>query len=255
MKKLFSKLHFRSIFKTLAIMIALCFLYNIAYILTMFLNINAMLLQAIQVFLSLLSSVGFYWICCMIWKHKNFKFDSVLKVLIVQGVYILIVNGLLTPIFSRISATSGIALVFQLISAFCLILMIPIQLVIYYGICFEVDNLKEFVISIFKQHQKSILNWYCGLLILIIVLDTLAGGLFSILSGFDAHSLLTTSLYMGNPMMNWMLVLFIGTSFQATLAQMFTMLFINFLIGFGESVLELNFVSWIGEICHGDHKS
>ena len=73
MKKLMSKLHFRSIYKTIVFTLVLCFLYNIAYLLMSASAMNVYIRQSLEVVLSLLSSLGFYFICTKIWKTKNFS--------------------------------------------------------------------------------------------------------------------------------------------------------------------------------------
>lgn len=63
MKKIMSKLHFRSIYKTIVLTLILCFVYNIAYLMMSALGMNVYLRQSLEVVLSLLSSLGFYFIC------------------------------------------------------------------------------------------------------------------------------------------------------------------------------------------------
>ena len=142
-------------------------------------------------------------------------------------------------------------LVLQLISAFCLVMMVPFQLIFYYGLIHD-KNLKEFIPFALKKHQKSMLNWYCTLLICIVVFDTMSGGLFSAAQGFNAQSILVGSMYMGNPMISWMMYLFFGVSFKSSLAAMFTYLFVNFLMGFFYCILELNYVSYVGSLLDAD---
>ena len=222
MKKIMSKLHFRSIYKTIVLTLILCFVYNIAYLMMSASGMNVYLRQSLEVVLSLLSSLGFYFICTKIWKKQNFCASAILKVLVLQ-----------------------------LISAFCLVMMVPFQLIFYYGLIHD-KNLKEFIPFALKKHQKSMLNWYCTLLICIVVFDTMSGGLFSAAQGFNAQSILVGSMYMGNPMISWMMYLFLGVSFKSSLAAMFTYLFVNFLMGFFYCVLELNYVSYVGSLLDAD---
>ena len=251
MKKLMSKLHFRSIYKTIVLTLVLCFLYNIAYLLMSASAMNVYVRQSLEVVLSLLSSLGCYFICTKIWKKKNFSFQAIFKVLLLQAIYILIVSGILTNLVNICTKNMGLMLVLQLMSAFCLVVMVPFQLIFYYGLIHD-KNLKEFIPMAIKKHQKSMLNWYCTLLICIIVFDTMTGGLFSAAQGFNAQSILVGSMYMGNPMMSWMMYLFLGVSFSSTLASMFTYLFMNFLMGFFYCILELNYVSYVGSLLDAD---
>ncbi len=251
MKKLMSKFHFRSIYKTIVFTLILCFVYNIAYLMMSASSMNVYVRQSLEVGLSLLSSIGFYFICTKIWKKKNFSFQAIFKVLLLQAIYILIVSGILTNLVNVCSKNTGLMLVLQLVSAFFLVVMVPFQLIFYYSLIHD-KNLKEFIPTAIKKHQKSMLNWYCTLLICIVVLDTMTGGLFSAAQGFNAQSILVGSMYMGNPMISWMMYLFLGVSFQSSLAAMFTYLFMNFLVGFLYCVLELNYVSYVGSLLDAD---
>ncbi len=251
MKKLMSKFHFRSIYKTIVLTLILCFLYNIAYLFMSASDMNVYVRQSLEVGLSLLSSLGCYFICTRIWKKKNFSFQAIFKVLLLQAIYILIVSGILTNLVNICTKNMGLMLVLQLMSAFCLVVMVPFQLIFYYGLIHD-KNLKEFIPMAIKKHQKSMLNWYCTLLICIIVFDTMTGGLFSAAQGFNAQSILVGSMYMGNPMMSWMMYLFLGVSFSSTLVSMFTYLFMNFLMGFFYCILELNYVSYVGSLLDAD---
>ena len=251
MKKLMSKFHFRSIYKTIVFTLILCFVYNIAYLMMSASSMNVYVRQSLEVGLSLLSSIGFYFICTKIWKKKNFSFQAIFKVLLLQAIYILIVSGILTNLVNVCSKNTGLMLVLQLVSAFFLVVMVPFQLIFYYSLIHD-KNLKEFIPTAIKKHQKSMLNWYCTLLICIVVLDTMSGGLFSAAQGFNAQSILVGSMYMGNPMISWMMYLFLGVSFQSSLAAMFTYLFMNFLVGFLYCVLELNYVSYVGSLLDAD---
>ena len=251
MKKLMSKFQFRSIYKTIVLTLILCFLYNIAYVFMSASDMNVYVRQSLEVGLSLLSSLGCYFICTRIWKKKNFSFQTIFKVLLLQAIYILIVSGILTNLVNICTKNMGLMLVLQLMSAFCLVVMVPFQLIFYYGLIHD-KNLKEFIPMAIKKHQKSMLSWYCTLLICIIIFDTMTGGLFSAAQGFNAHSILVGSIYMGNPMMSWMMYLFLGVSFSSTLASMFTYLFMNFLMGFFYCILELNYVSYVGSLLDAD---
>ena len=251
MKKLMSKFHFRSIYKTIVFTLILCFVYNVAYLMMSASSMNVYVRQSLEVGLSLLSSIGFYFICTKIWKKKNFSFQAIFKVLLLQAIYILIVSGILTNLVNVCSKNTSLMLVLQLVSAFFLVVMVPFQLIFYYGLIHD-KNLKEFIPTAIKKHQKSMLNWYCTLLICIVVLDTMTGGLFSAAQGFNAQSILAGSMYMGNPMISWMMYLFLGVSFQSSLAAMFTYLFMNFLVGFLYCVLELNYVSYVGSLLDAD---
>lgn len=248
MKKIISKLHFRSLYKTLVLTLLLSFAYNIAYLILSAVSLNIYVKETLQVVLSLVSSLGLYYICLKIWHKTNSSWMNLFKVLFLQALYIFIVSGVLTNLVNVFSKQTGIMLVLQLISAFFLVTMVPFQLIFYYGLA-QNKNMKEYLLPTIKKHQKSLLNWYCTLLIGILIFDTMSSGLFSAAQGFNAQSILVGSLYMGNPMMSWMMYLFLGVSFQSSLANMFTYLFVNFMIGFLYCVFELNYVAYVGSLC------
>ena len=54
MKKIMSKLHFRSIYKTIVFTLVLCFLYNIAYLMMSASTMNVYIRQRLEVILSLI---------------------------------------------------------------------------------------------------------------------------------------------------------------------------------------------------------
>ena len=49
MKKIMSKLHFRSIYKTIVLTLILCFVYNIAYLMMSASGLNVYLRQSLEV--------------------------------------------------------------------------------------------------------------------------------------------------------------------------------------------------------------
>ncbi len=251
MQKIMSHLHFRSIYKTLIITLLLSFAYNVAYLMITTYSGNVYLKEIVQILLSLLSAIGFYWICTRIWKTRKMNSKDLLYVLFLQAIYIVIVTGILTNLVNIFSSNTVAMLILQLISALCLVCMIPFQLLYYYGISHDLE-LKSFLKTSIKKHQKNLLNWYCTLLIGIIICDTLGSGLFSAASGFNAQSILVGSIYMGNPMMSWMMYLYLGVSLSASLSSMFTYLFVNFLMGFIYCIFELNYVCYVERVIDAD---
>ena len=252
MQKIMSHLHFRSIYKTLILTLLLSFVYNVVYLFITAYTGNVYLKETAQVILSLLSSIGFYFITKKIWKvNKKIDKKELIVVLFLQATYILVVTGILSNLVNVFSSNTAVLLILQLVCAFCLVCMVPFQLLVYYGISHD-KELKPFLKGAIKKHQKSILNWYCTLLIGIVIFDTLGSGLFSAASGFSASSMLVGSMYMGNSMMSWMMYLFLGVSLSTSLSSMFSYLFVNFLLGFLYCLFELNFVSYVGSLLDAD---
>ncbi|WP_304581014.1 hypothetical protein, partial [Dubosiella newyorkensis] len=100
MQSFFSHFHIYSIWKALIWTIVLSFLYNLVYLFTYSSQLSSRSVYAIQVVLSLLSSIGMYWICTKVWTSQKEKLDfgTLLRVLILQGIYILLVSALLIPL-------------------------------------------------------------------------------------------------------------------------------------------------------------
>lgn len=71
MHKIMANLHFRSIYKTLVFTLLLSFVYNVAYLILTAYSGNIYLKESLQIVLSLVSSIGFYWICTKIWKTRK----------------------------------------------------------------------------------------------------------------------------------------------------------------------------------------
>lgn len=161
------------------------FLYNLVYLFTYSSQLSSRSVYAIQVVLSLLSSIGMYWICTKVWTSQKEKLDfgTLLRVLILQGIYILLVSALLIPLaLVAIEQNQMWLMVFmQLVSVFFLIFMIPFQLVYYYVVYGKrsFQEIKTYIFGVFKAHYKVILNMYCAMLLFMMAIDTLSGGTLS----------------------------------------------------------------------------
>lgn len=259
-KMLLAHFHFREIKKALAYTIGFSFLYNIFYIFAVLLNSDLRLSYLVQILLSLVSSIGFYFICTKVWtpKKEPLSLSILLRILGLQGIYILLVSAILYPLstLASIYGLTWLSLLLQLAACGLLIGLIPLQLVIYYALFLGKKSFKElwiYVRKVFKSHYKAILNVYCTLILLIMLLDTLMGGIFSLASGFNVPQLVYSMLYMGNPMMTWMWVLFVNTLSGVPMAQSFPILFVLFVLGCFYAYLEMNFVLFMQEECvdHG----
>lgn len=259
-KPFLAHFHFREIKKALAYTIGFSFLYNIFYMFAVLLNQDLRLSYLMQILLSLLSSIGFYFICTKVWtpKKEPLSFSTLLRVLLLQGVYILFVSAFLIPLstLASINNLTWLSILLQLVACGFLIGMIPLQLVIYYGLFLGKKSFKAllaYVKQVFKHHYKAILNVYCALVLLIMILDTLMGGSFSLASGFHVPEIVDSLLYRGNPMITWMWVLLVNTLSGVSMAQSFPILFVLFVCGCFYAYLEMNFILFMQEECvdHG----
>lgn len=100
-------------------------------------------------------------------EETKFLRSAILKVLVLQGIYILIVSGILTNLVNVCTNNTSLMLVLQLISAFCLVMMVPFQLIFYIGLIHD-KNLKEFISfaskktpEIYVELVLYITNLYC----------------------------------------------------------------------------------------------
>lgn len=134
-------------------------------------------------------------------KAKNFSASAILKVFVLQGIYILIVSGILSNLVNV--CTNNTSLMYSITAYECIRFScdgtIPVDFLLWFD---SWQKLKGIYPGCHKKHQKKMLNWYCTLLICIVILDTISGGLFSAAQGFNAQSILVGSMYMGNPMIS-----------------------------------------------------
>lgn len=129
MKEILSHFHIRSLLKALVWTILLSFAYNIAYIAMGNIS-DGRLYYGAQIVLSLLSSIGFYKICTLAWTPKKEKltFEVLVRVLIFQGIEILLVSAILVPLATVFASNTIVSVIVQLVSAAILIFIIPVQL-------------------------------------------------------------------------------------------------------------------------------
>ncbi len=253
MKEILSHFHIRSLLKALVWTILLSFAYNIAYIAMGNIS-DGRLYYGAQIVLSLLSSIGFYKICTLAWTPKKEKltFEVLLRVLIFQGIEILLVSAILVPLAAVFASNMIVSVIVQLVSAAILIFIIPVQLLYYYALFLQKTTWKEirqFIQTVFRSHYRSILNAYCALLLLVMAVDTFTGGPFSLAQGFYVPGVLSNLLYCGNPLFSWMYVLYLTAAFSLPLSSMFAVLFFLFVIGCMYAYLDLNYVGYIQEVC------
>lgn len=236
----------RKVIKGLFWTVLLSFIYNLIYIYTMFYDAagHTLMASTAQVVLSLIGSLGIYFICTKCWslKPKGFTLKKAGIIVAMQAVFIFYIRAILMPLLSIGYSNTLLFLVCQLLAAIGLIFFVPIQITAYYGLFKGIDNIKglyRYVLNIFKRSYKILLNWYCALLLILIFFDTMMGGQFSIAATFNAAETLSAIFFTGNPMMSWMMILTISSG--APLANMLAVVFIYFVLGIFYGVLELNY--------------
>jgi hypothetical protein len=178
----------------------------------------------------------------MCWgKKKNtLSLNHLIYILVLQAVYIFIIQGILTPLYYAFGNITAAAVIIQLLSAFGIIFMMPLQLIYYYG-------LYEGILG-----PKPLLNWFCTIFLIVVALDTLWWGMFSMINGFNATEILSRMYFMGNPMMSWMMYFYMSVLSGSSMASIYIPVFGCFVIGFFEGLIELNYVLLIQNKC-GDH--
>lgn len=247
LREALSHFEVRRIFRALLYTLLLSFFYNVGYLLSLTDAMNYLAAYALQIGLSLLASIGQYFICTIAWgrKHGTLTLTGILLILGLQALYIFVVQGVLSTLYLRFYSYGWVQIILALVAAAGIILMIPFQLVWDYGIYTGIDSFQElwhFCLNTFRKHYRSLLNWFCVLILVIVLLDSLWWGVFSLSNGFNAVDVLSRMLFMGNPMMSWMLYLYLLIGQGWTLSGIWLPVFVCFVLGVLYAILELNYV-------------
>lgn len=242
------------VFIPLMITFGLCFLYNLGYLLSIFSISSFALAYLVQILLSLLSSLGLYFICTRLWPRKKgtFAMKKLILVLFIQAIYILLVRGILVPLYAVGPEIAPVRFLLQIAATFGIIFMIPAQLIAYFGIYEEKDNPRQLISwvgTVLKKGAKPILNGFCGLFLIMVVCDSIWYGVYSFSAGFDPLNVLVTMLFAGNPLMSWMQLMMVGMLQGLSLQQMWAPVFGAFLLGFAYTILELNYILIVRREC------
>lgn len=249
-KDLYTKMRIKEIANPLGTMLMLSIVYNIIYLGTVYIS-DMTVFYIIQIVMGLISSVVFYWICTLCW-NKPFRKQAIVYILFLETVYLGIVTGILPAISSMMSAEN---VVVQIIGAFVGIGLIPIELIYFYALSNEIYKPKElidYVLNIMKRHSRTIINWFCIALIVVFFIDTILGGIFSLASGINTTVIASSILLYGNPMMDWMMTLFMTIILGMPLSGTFTYIVLSFMVGLWYGVMELNYVLYIQRKCLDD---
>ena len=246
--------HIRNLWPALLCMLAASILYNYLYLGISFMNPSPAFVYGAQGALSLFFSLVFYRLCVLVWKKGKMKWSGavVLRVLLWQAVCILFVSGICVPLNTAVQNTAAGQILSQIVSIAGVLFIIPLQLMYNYALFSGKRKGKEiflYIKDIFKKNYKGILNGFCALLLLLAGVDTLIHGVFTIGSGLNATAFLTGLMYAGNPMVNWMMMVF--ASEMAGLAAEQVLIPVLFCLAAGcvEAWLELNYIFYIQEAC------
>lgn len=248
----------KTLFQPMMATMLLSFVYNIFYIYgTLFLGASWFSYVFI-VLLAMASSVGLYWICTKIWKVScTLSKEVLLPILVVEGLLLIFTLGILAPLHSIVYAMDQwfISIPYQVVCAILIVLAQPLQLCMFSGLTQNVYGVKPlgaYVKDKFLHAFKEIWNRYCLILLMIIFVDTLVNGLFTMQAGFDAYSILSNILLFGNPMFSWMFAFMMWAGAGLSTGAMMSLL-ILFIVGVVYLTVECNFLKKAGDawIDHG----
>ena len=252
-KEILSKIQIKEIAQPLGYMLILCMLYNTAYILCSAYISNLTIYYFVQLILGLASSVGFYWLCLKAWKIEDgFTSQSMIRVLLMEVVFLGLVVGLLATLETYLGSEN---VVLQVIGALFLFFMIPLELLYFYALSQHLYNFKEainFIKGVLKIYSRSIFNWFCIALIVVLFIDTITGGMFALGSGIDTCTMASGILLYGNPLMNCMMVTFLASVYGYSFTSILLYFCIYFFVGLWYSVMDMNYIVYIQRKCIGN---
>lgn len=239
MKKLQIK---KGLGKSMLYMFVLCVIYNALYM-----AVGS--IPYITVALSLISTLGFYWLNCFVWKlHKGcFYKEALIWLLGYSLVGSLLVQGLLEPLQKAFLDVQAVLIILQFVGAVLMIFYIPILMVVCLALANHVKVI-PFVKDYFKEHYKTLLNLFCICLLIVLFVDSAFGGMFTMVMGLDTTYVMKVILYFGNPYMTWIFSSFMGASTAGILSFVWYSL-PYLLLGILYSYIWLHFVVWVKD--HG----
>lgn len=237
-----------SLLKPLFITILLSFLYNLGYLFSLAADFDYMVRYGLQLLLSLLSALGMYYICSLVWfPASRHRFDTmkILWILGIQAVVLVLIQGILLPASLAFYDVPIVQMVLSLAAGCLLIFGYPLILLAWYGLSLGYEKPKSlfaWVTHTFARHWRPLLNGFCALLLFVMAVDTLWWGVMGLQEGFSVVDLVNRLFFMANPMMNWMLYMFVSLVQSVSFVSSWVNIFICFLIGFLYAILELNYV-------------
>lgn len=245
MKK--GKIQIKSVLIPLCLMCILSMAYNLAFILLATV-VTDLMYTLVQIVLGLISSVGFYWLCTKIWKQGELSYPIILKVLSLELLYLFLVVGVL----QTLSGIIGGNVILQIVGFLLLVFMLPIQVLYFYALSEGNITFKDifgYVWNIFKNYSRSILNLYCALLLVVIMIDTMFGGMLSMGEAINTPYLAMSVLLYGNPMMDWMMYMFMASVMGYGEVAVYVNLVVFIVKGLIYAFMIINFVLSVSRKC------
>lgn len=125
------------------------------------------------------------------------KAGSLIRAALLPVIFLILVYALLRPLYSLAARQSWLLLVVELLSAVVLIFSGPLMVTWNRAVARGQNpwtGLKRL------GSERGLLNRWCFLVLVRMVLDTLCGGLFTLSFGVNAFSLATLTLFQGDPL-------------------------------------------------------
>lgn len=245
-------------------MAALSCLYNIVYLYGQVLIKSSAMAYILLIGINLISSVGLYWLCTMVWRLP-FKINGkvILPVVVFQAFMLFSTLAIFTPLHDMVYEMDHwlVSLIYQLACALLIVLAQPVQLCMMSGLAqgyLDFSSLIAYMKDRLFHSFRHIWNRYAQILLIVILVDTLIGGVFTVTSGIDASTIWNTIVLYGNPMFSILFVTFFSfsmiTSLSGAVISYLAMLLVCSLIYL---VIAVNFIHLIGRtwVNHGTSKT
>ncbi|MCF0258423.1 MAG: hypothetical protein HUJ54_01060 [Erysipelotrichaceae bacterium] len=243
------KIRFTALLKPAIYAIAFSCLYSLAFLWISGLMENQLASLALQTLLVSLYGVGLYFVCTLVWgrRHGVLNLSCVGKVFgwnvlwsaaaaLVSWLYVIVVNSNTGWFF---------LLLVQLMAGALLIFLVPFTLLFYKGVYEKEEDLKGLLAGVWSSWKKSptgILNPWLLLFLAMVGWDTLFSGPMGIYFGFNAAGLLSSLVFIGNPMFYWIMMLYVSGGQGAFMY----MIVLYILSGLVFTWLWLNLAAWTG---------
>lgn len=247
-----SNLQFLKIVKPMGLFLILSIIYNLFYFLIGVTTYQSTYIQMpLQVILSFISSMGYYYLCVLFWGKRKLEFREVRDVLFFQLLYVLIVSGILHPLYNIFYSNGIILMIVQFLSGLILLSVPVIQLLYFHALydgCHSLVDVADYIKYRFICSGRGIWNGYCALLLIVLTLDTILNGVFSLANGFNAFYVLNGVLYLANPMFEFVMVSFFSFSVEGGISYFVVYLVLGLILAFFES----NYLYYIDRKCKTD---
>ncbi|MCF0261061.1 MAG: hypothetical protein HUJ54_14470 [Erysipelotrichaceae bacterium] len=242
------KIRFTSLLKPAIYAIVFSCLYSLAYLWISGQIENQPASLAAQILLVSVYGVGLYFVCTLVWgkQHGVLNLSCTGKVFgwnIVWAAAAALISWLYVMVIS--SSSLFLLLAVQILAGVLLIFLIPFTLLFYKGVYEKEEDLKSLLAGVWKSFLKAptgVLNPWLLLFLALVGWDTLFSGPMGIYYGFNAAGLLSSLIFIGNPMFYWMMLLYVSGGQGAFMY----MIILYILSGLIFTWLWLNLAAWTG---------